>query len=243
MFDGSYDFNFNFDEAIAPPDRNPVPSGPYHVALFDMTPDSTDKGFVILRMQLKVQGGQYNDRIIFDDWFMPNKQLQDAKKYRESMGYLQEKLQAMYGTAVVGNINLNPLDLLGRECIVNVTVVQDKQLDKDTGEVLRNEQGHVLTYPPKNRVNKYMPLTQAGPAAQAVGAQPVAPQPSSPQAVSLGQPATPVAQPVAPQPVAPQAAAPVAAPAAAPQAAAPTAPAAPNGAATEEQSGASAFML
>lgn len=243
--DFGFDFSFDMNEAIAPPDRSPVPAGPYPVVLVDMNPDKTDSGYTILRMQFKVEGGEYNDRVIYDDWFMPNKALQEPKKYKEALGYLQEKLQALYGQPVVGNINLNPMELLGRRCIVQVYVVSDKQIDKETGEPLRNEAGAILTYPPKNRIRKYLPIQQvAAQAPQAISmAQPVAPQaqpvPQPVQQMVAPQAppqAAPVAQPTAPQPVA-------AAPTPAPAPSEPQQAPAPVAATDGESTGAAAFKL
>lgn len=204
------EFVFDMDEAVEPPERGPVPPGWYDVVLYEAKGDTVgQKNHKVCRVTFMVENNtEYDGRYIWDDWFMPNKAVQEPDKYQESLGYLQKKLEA-FGMPSTGQIRFRPGELLGRRGTIEVGIRQDKQMDKETGKELRDANGVILLYPAKNVVRNYK-------AKSATGAQ-------VPQAVSLASPTQPVPAPT-PAPATPTVAAAPVAPAPAPQPAAEQAP-------------------
>jgi len=174
-FEGSEDFSYDFDEAIAPVGFEPVPAGEYHVLLTDVSVEPTSTGGKMLNVTLQVQSGpkgspqdgQFENRLIFDRWVMPNKGKQEPEKFRKTLGFLQQRVEALTKEEVRGSFQLKPKELLGQDCSVYVTVKQDK-----------DEHGN--PYPPKNEVSRYInPLAKknAGqPTPQAPGVAPTGTQ-------------------------------------------------------------------
>jgi hypothetical protein len=140
------DFVFDFDEAIAPKGFEPLPSGVYDVVITDAEVLPTSKGGVMIKVTYQVESNDdFNERLVIENWNMPDKAKQEPKKYKESLGFLQQKLEACTNQRVTGNFKLNPMDLPG--CRLKVQLgIRPGRTDPETGK----------DYGPQNVVRKYI---------------------------------------------------------------------------------------
>lgn len=147
------DFEFDFDEAIAPTSLEPIPNGVYDMVITDAERTVASTGASMVKVTLQVEGGDYNERLIWENWVIPRKPQESEedyqrklKKYKESLGFLQQKIEACTGQLVTGRFKLNPQDLPG--CRLKCQVGIEKEgTDVKTGK----------SYPAKNVIRKYIP--------------------------------------------------------------------------------------
>ncbi len=135
----------------------PVPTGAYVLtftdAVIEPTKDNTGRNVVV---SMKVADGPLQGRSIGKDrWYVPNRLVQEAKKYETTAGYFKGRLEAVYDKAIGSEFKLNVREMPGM---------------KFKGIVMLVDEG----YGPQNKVTAYLPLSTDL-------ANVVIPQPSAPR--------------------------------------------------------------
>jgi hypothetical protein len=138
----------DWDESVAPKNYAPVPAGIYHFVITGADVGRTKDGNKdTLNLALQIEGDDFDGRYIFDLWVMPDKAIDtDPEKYKQAMGFLKAKLEAIYNVKVTGNFRIDPGDLLGRRGVVQVSVKADPKPVEAGGGF----------YDPKNVVRRYV---------------------------------------------------------------------------------------
>lgn len=222
---GGAGWNFDFSEAVAPKGIDPIQNGVYDFVIHNAEPKAVGDWQVLtvwLQVEASVDRPASVDelgKIVFDDWFMPNRGIQEPEKYKQTLGFLQQKLEAVYQTQIGGDFQIVPFDLIGRRVRAEIGMKRDK-MPADKGGTGPN--GEQLYYDPKNIVRKYLASPFGGGGNGAMQAQvfdpinPLAgyPQPgvippqgppppvAAPQPAQAYVPPTPAAYPTAAQPAA-----------------------------------------
>lgn len=134
--------------AAPPKDYTPVPAGVYRYVIVGAEVGRTKQNTKdTINLDLQVEDGDYNGRHVFDLWVMPDKAIDtDPEKFKQAMGFLKAKLEAIYNTNVGGNFRIDPNDLLGRRGAVQVSVKSDPRPAEEGGGF----------YDPKNVVKRYI---------------------------------------------------------------------------------------
>lgn len=226
--DGEFTMDLDFNEAVKPAPRTPIPAGNYPFVIENYRVE-VRSGWQIVTMFHQVEGGEHDGRVVFHDIFMPNREKQTPEQYNKALGRIQEYLESLMGSPVQGNVRFNPAALVGARGMMEVGVRKDK-IPGDEGII----DGVQQYYDPRNTLKKVVAQgTQATP--QATQAQPFQlPTPGQPMAAPPSQvppfvqPTQPMMPPMmpspAPTPSAPQPVAPAAQMAPAPVQQAPSAP-------------------
>lgn len=136
---GSIDLDFGGVESIT--GFVPVPSGAYVLefteASVEPTKDTTGKNVVV---QARVAEGPLAGRSVGKDfWYVPNRLVQEQKKYETTAGYFKGRLEAIYDRPFEGQIKFNVKDLPGMKFKAIVML-------EDTG------------YGPQNKITAYLPM-------------------------------------------------------------------------------------
>lgn len=140
----------------------PVPTGAYTLMFRDVTiestKDNTGKNVVV---SMVVCDGPLEGRTIGKDrWYVPNRLVQEAKKYETTAGYFKGRLEAVFDKPIGDSFKLNVREMVGM---------------KFKGIVMLVDEG----YGPQNKVTAYLPLS-------ADLANVVIPAPSAPRQPSNG---------------------------------------------------------
>lgn len=119
----------------------PVPTGAYVIefvsASISLTKDKTGQN---VEVTMRVGDGPLAGRHIGKDfWYVPNKKVQDPKKYATTAGFFKGRLEAIYGREIDGQFRFNVKELPGMRCKGIVTLV-------DEG------------YGPQNKISSYLSM-------------------------------------------------------------------------------------
>jgi hypothetical protein len=190
MTDVGWDFNYDWDEADEVKPFVAVPNGIYQVVVSDVNIETTKNNEPMPALQLSIENHEeYDGQNLFDRWYMPNKQRQTEKAFKKTLGFMKQRLEALYGQPWSGSRKLDVFDLIGRRAMVQVAQTQDPRTDSE-GNKVYDEKGVQQFFPPKNEIKWWYPLQQsAAQAAQPVlmGGQPMAaPQPAMAMAAPNG---------------------------------------------------------
>ncbi len=158
--DEGIDLDFGGVEAIT--GFVPVPTGAYTLTITDAsvepTKDGTGKNVVV---RMKVAEGPLEGRSIgMDRWYVPNRLVQEAKKYETTAGYFKGRLEAVFDKPIGDSFKLNVREMPGI---------------KFKGIVMLVDEG----FGPQNKVSAYLPIS-------ADLANVVIPQASTPRQQSNG---------------------------------------------------------
>lgn len=180
--DQGWDFNYNWDEADEVKPFTVVPNGNYQVVVSDVNIETTKNGEPMPALQLTIENHEeFDGQNLFDRWYMPNKQRQTEKAFKKTLGFMKQRLEALYGVPWTGARKLDPFDLIGRRAVVQVGTRLDPKKD-DNGNPVFDEKGIQQFHNPSNEIKWWFQLTATGAAAA--------------QTVDMGQ-SVPMAPPVA----------------------------------------------
>lgn len=180
-------FTLNFNNASAPTPRDPIPRGEYDFVIDDAVIGETKNGADSITLWLKVEmGSEFDGRIVFDTWTIPDEIHHKPESIPWMLGFLQEKLQAIYGEAIEGDYTIDADDLVGRRVRCEISLERRKNL-----EVL-DADGKPTYFDPQNSVKKYIGL-----GGLLLGSTASAPQPYTPQ-IPGASPAVPPPNPTSP---------------------------------------------
>lgn len=125
----------------------PVPRGPYVIEFVSAKVSPTkDKTGQNVEVTMKVADHPENPEKLRgravgkDFWYVPNKAVQEAKKYETTAGFFKGRLEAIYDRSIDGSFKFNVRDLPTRKCKALVIV-------EDNG------------YGPQNNVTAYLPMS------------------------------------------------------------------------------------
>ncbi len=103
----------------------PVPEGVYEVAVSDAnlvpTKDGTGQ---LIKLQLRVVDGDQQNKVVFDQWYIPNKVKQTPDAYKTTLNFFRAHLEAVTGQKWDQNgMQLDVKDLPGN--VVRITVFHE----------------------------------------------------------------------------------------------------------------------
>lgn len=102
--------NFTGVEPVAEPGSGPLPDGEYLVMVDQAQERTSQKGTPGIGLQLKVIGGEFDGRLLFDDlWITP-----------AAMGYVLHRLQCLGMQVPAGSFGLDARGLVSRRARVIV---------------------------------------------------------------------------------------------------------------------------
>lgn len=120
---------------------DPIPAGTYDATVYEVTPIKTENpegrlplGTPGINIQFKIDGGPYDNRRVFNRYWMPPTDY-DAEKRNKSLGMLARFLTAIgYDETEIksGGFQLDLADMQNRECRVSVKVDTEYDNNKVT---------------------------------------------------------------------------------------------------------------
>lgn len=119
----------------------PVPTGAYvlEFTAAEIVPTKDNTGHNC-EVQMKVAEGELAGRSIGKDrWYIPNRVVQEQKKYETTAGYFKGRLEAVYDRPIEGHFKFNVKELPGM---------------KFKGIVMLVDEG----YGPQNKITAYLPM-------------------------------------------------------------------------------------
>lgn len=139
-FDEGIDLDFGGIDSIT--GFVPVPTGAYVLRITEAkvvpTNDGTGRN---VEVTMQVAEGELEGRSIGKErWYVPNRAVQDSKKFETTSGYFKGRLEAVYGKKIGDSFKLNVRELSGMQF---------------KGVVLLVDEG----YGPQNKVSAHLPMS------------------------------------------------------------------------------------
>lgn len=131
--DQEVSFNIDFSQVRGP---EPIPAGEYTLEVVKAVPGKSKAQNPKITLHLKVVGGEYDGRYIFDDLTFTAAALFRVKAFLVAAGYDSD---------FSGGID--PAELVGVQVGAIVNINESTATDESTGE----------PYPPRNGIKRYMP--------------------------------------------------------------------------------------